>query len=305
MEREGKELNEIARLASGIEEPRDYFAGKDWGELLLPREILCFTRSKQSQEKGWSSLSTKAKRYDQHRRFVLLTALQGRGQVGVETGLWNLDEGESILMFPHQSHYYAEIAEEFSWLFVTFELPVSFWPCLQVLRDSPRHLSSNLEGKLRSFLVQWMRSEGGASALAAANSLGAFLSELTESERVTAVGKESDLVRKVREKVQADLKENLSVKALSESLGVSGSYLRERFREGAGVSLGHFVRSVRLMEATRLLRDSSLSVREVAERSGFGSFTAFSRAFGQVYGTSPSVYRKSVARIERDVTLGE
>ena len=72
----------------------------------------------------------------------------------------------------------------------------------------------------------------------------------------------------------------------------SGSYLRERFRDEAGVSLGHFVRSVRLLRATHLLQDSDDGVGEIAKKCGFGSFTTFSRAFSQVYGMSPSEYRK-------------
>lgn len=288
-------LESIGELAQSLGEPENYFAGKDWSELILPNEVLCFLRSKQTEEDGWGAISTNSKRYDQHRRFVLLIALEGAGQVGVETSLWNLAPSEALVMFPHQAHYYAELADRFSWLFVTFDLPLAFWPEIQELRDSPRNLSEELLAKLDRFLKVWKEANGPQGALESSRILGEILLELASGERLQSLGQESDLVRKIRERVEANLKEDLSVKALADYLGVSGSYLREQFREGAGVSLGHFVRSVRLMQATRLLRDSSLSVREVAEQSGFGSFTAFSRAFGQVYGTSPSVYRKSVA----------
>lgn len=289
-------LESIGKLAQSLADPQDYFAGKDWSRLILPNEVLCFLRSKQSEEDGWGAISTNSKRYDQHRRFVLLVALDGAGQVGVETSLWNLAPSEALVMFPHQAHYYSELAEQFSWLFVTFDLPLAFWPEIQELRDSPRHLSGETLAKLSLFLKTWSDAMSAQGALEASRVLGEILLSLVTEKRLQSLGQETDLVRKIRERVESNLREDLSVKALADYLGVSGSYLREQFREGAGVSLGHFVRSVRLMQATRLLRDSSISVREVAEQSGFGSFTAFSRAFGQVYGTSPSVYRKSVAR---------
>ena len=62
------------------------------------------------------------------------------------------------------------------------------------------------------------------------------------------------------------------------------------------MSLGHFVRSVRLVQATHLLRRGTLGVGEIAKECGFGSFTTFSRAFSRVYGMSPSEYRKTVRR---------
>ena len=282
----------------GIADPEDYFAGKDWRELILPREVLCFARRYESEADDWGSLTTKTKRYDQHRRFVLLVVSQGSGQVGVETSLWNLNAGEAILMFPHQAHYYAELAEKFSWLFITFELPLAFWAGIQELRDSPRRLSGEAQGDLNDFLKLWQSANDAGAALRASFSLGEILQRLLQAEPLKGLGEEAELVTRVRERVQENLQADLSVNALAKHLGVSGSRLREQFREGAGVSLGHFVRSVRLMQATKLLRDSDLSVGEVAEKSGFGSIAVFSRAFGQVYNASPSAYRKSVSNFE-------
>lgn len=290
------DLEAVEKIATQLSQPSDYFSGKDWGHLLLPQEVLCFLRKKQTDEEGWSAISTSSKRYDQHRRFVLLIALEGTGQVGVETSLWNMAPGVGLLLFPHQAHYYAELPERFSWLFVTYELPLVFWPAIQELRDSPRNLTAEIVPQIQNFLQIWQAAEDSMGALEAARLLGEILLSLVDCAPVNSLGIESDLVKSVRDRVEANLTADLSVKALADHLEVSGSYLREQFRKGAGISLGHFVRSMRLIAATRLLRESNLSVRQVAEQSGFGSFTAFSRAFGQVYGASPSVYRRTVAR---------
>tara|TARA_B100000809_G_scaffold154780_1_gene152075 strand:+ start:347 stop:751 length:405 start_codon:yes stop_codon:yes gene_type:complete len=114
---------ELIKWVKAIAEPGDYFKGIDWGSLCLPRNILCFSRQCQRDEnEGWSGISAQSGRYDQHSRFVLLVILDGAGRVGVETELWQFDEGEGVLMFPHQAHYYMELPKDFCWLFVTFEM---------------------------------------------------------------------------------------------------------------------------------------------------------------------------------------
>ena len=51
-----------------------------------------------------------------------------------------------------------------------------------------------------------------------------------------------------------------------------------------------FIRSIRMEQAARLLREEQLSVAEVAERTGFASAGYFSRLFQETYGCKPSEY---------------
>jgi AraC-like DNA-binding protein len=224
---------------------------------------------------------------------VLLLALEGSGRVGVETDVWQFHAGEGMLLFPHQVHYYMDLPDEFCWLFVTFELERDARSVLEELRDRPRTLTPGCLEKLETFLSTYETGASPEQALQASVDLGHVLGEFKQGEALTAVGAGAGTVSKVREFVFGHLADDLSVDAIAKEMGCSGSYLRERFREEAGISLGHFVRSVRLVQATQLLREGSLGVGEIAQQCGFGSFTTFSRAFSQVYGMSPSEYRKS------------
>ncbi len=296
-------MDRFGKILSKIAEPDDYYSGKDWVDLILPRQVLCFVRNQYTEEKveGANLLKAKANRYDQHRRFVLLIAKEGMGQVVIEKKLWKIGPGSAILMFPHQVHYYSDLEQEFTWLFITFNLPLAYWVGIQELRDSPRQFSESLGKELTDFVELWLAAKDSLDSLQASCQLGQILVSFLEAEPLKGMGKESELVRMIRDRVQEDLQADLSVNALAEHVGISGSRLREQFRQGVGVSLGHFVRSVRLMQATKLLRDSNLSVSEVAEQSGFTSIAVFSRAFGQVYNASPSAYRKAVTNFELNV----
>ena len=138
---DGGEQEFLARVRA-LPEPENYFEGIDWDSLCLPRNILCFSRQVEGGEgRDWSGISTSTGRYDQHSRFVLLLALEGAGRVGVEREVWPFAGGDGILMFPHQVHYYMDLAERFCWLFVTFELDRDARAVLEPLRDAPRRIS--------------------------------------------------------------------------------------------------------------------------------------------------------------------
>lgn len=277
----------------GLAEPVDYFHGLDWEGLCLPRNILSFSRRHPSHEvAGWSGISAESGRYDQHARFVLLLVLDGPGGVGVETEVWRLAPGDGILMFPHQVHYYMELPKSFCWLFVTFEMPREGWAGLGALRDQPRQVSGACRAELRHFLAAYERDHSPEGILQTSVALGRVLMSFAQGRPLEARGTDGGMLAKVREFVFSHLDGKLSVDTIATEVGCSGSYLRERFREDAGISLGHFVRSVRLVRATHLLQDGKQGVGDIARDCGFGSFTTFSRAFSQVYGMSPSEYRK-------------
>ena len=285
---------ELIKRVKAIAEPGDYFKGIDWGSLCLPRNILCFSRQCQRDEnEGWSGISAQSGRYDQHSRFVLLVILDGAGRVGVETELWQFDEGEGVLMFPHQAHYYMELPKDFCWLFVTFEMDGEERTVLDDLRDRPRAVTAACRKKLQTFLENYESGASAEKALQASVDLGHVLEEFKAGSLLKSVRSAGGTVSKVREYVFGHLAADLSVDAIASAMECSGSYLRERFREEAGISLGHFVRSIRLVKATELLREGTNGVGVIAQECGFGSFTTFSRAFSQVYGMSPSEYRKS------------
>ncbi|TDM09928.1 MAG: adenosine deaminase [Ideonella sp. MAG2] len=79
---------------------------------------------------------------------------------------------------------------------------------------------------------------------------------------------------------------------LAAHLGVSERHVRRLFEEVHGVSPLAWSTTQRLLWAKRLLTDTSLSVAQVAESSGFGSVRRFNAAWAQHYRLSPSALRR-------------
>ena len=85
--------------------------------------------------------------------------------------------------------------------------------------------------------------------------------------------------------------EALSLKCLSDKLGYSEYYISRKFREISGMQFKDYLRHRRLAFALKELRDTDNAILDIALKYGFSSHEAFTRAFKEAYGITPSEYR--------------
>ena len=82
--------------------------------------------------------------------------------------------------------------------------------------------------------------------------------------------------------------------ALAKFMGMSQRTLNRRFKLATGISPGRYVQQLRLEHACELLRDSNLSIAEVASAVGYIDTSYFSTLFRQHMAQPPTEYRQSV-----------
>lgn len=87
--------------------------------------------------------------------------------------------------------------------------------------------------------------------------------------------------------------EALSLKCLSDKSGYSEFYISRKFREISGLQFRDYLRQRRLAFALKELRDTQNGILDIAVKYGFSSHEAFTRAFKEAYGTTPSEYRQN------------
>jgi AraC-like DNA-binding protein len=85
-----------------------------------------------------------------------------------------------------------------------------------------------------------------------------------------------------------------TVEELARACNLSRSAFAARFADRVGKPPATYLAHVRLDAATALLRDSLLPVTLIAERVGYESEAAFSRAFKNRYGTPPARWRRDL-----------
>lgn len=86
--------------------------------------------------------------------------------------------------------------------------------------------------------------------------------------------------------------EYLSLTYFAEKHHVNPSYLSREFRRRFGVSFKQYLLAKRLSAAKGYLKYSAMSVREIAERTGFETTSYFVRIFRRAEGISPLAFRK-------------
>ncbi|MBD5512964.1 MAG: helix-turn-helix transcriptional regulator [Lachnospiraceae bacterium] len=87
--------------------------------------------------------------------------------------------------------------------------------------------------------------------------------------------------------------EALTLRLLSRRLGYSEFHTTRKFKEITGMQFREYLRSRRLAFALKEVRDSDKSLLDIAFDYGFSSHEAFTRAFKNAYGVTPSEYRKN------------
>lgn len=102
----------------------------------------------------------------------------------------------------------------------------------------------------------------------------------------------TQIVQEVASYMRCHLDERLTIDELSTRFGVSPTALKKEFRRLYGQPLHAWLQEQRLTQAARLLRESTMTVLEVAQEVGYSSTSQFSAAFVRRFGHTPGQYRR-------------
>lgn len=91
----------------------------------------------------------------------------------------------------------------------------------------------------------------------------------------------------------------ITLDRLSDHFHMSATQIKSSVRSVYGISLHSFIRIQKMQSAAKMLRDTGLSVLEIAGRYGYDNASKFAGAFKTVMGTTPKEYRNTP--IETDV----
>lgn len=105
------------------------------------------------------------------------------------------------------------------------------------------------------------------------------------------------IVRAAAATMRRNIEDPLPIHQIAAGLGLGRRALEVHFARYLGKTPRAAYRAIRLAEARRLAETSRLSVAEIATRCGYENASALTRAFRQVYGTSPTAIRAGSAAV--------
>ena len=99
-------------------------------------------------------------------------------------------------------------------------------------------------------------------------------------------------LQRVVEWIHENLEEEITVEGLAKIAGMKQAHLERRVKRVFKLSVGQFVRKVRIDLAARLLRSTELGIAEIALRCGYSEQSSLTRQFKSAVGCPPGEFRK-------------
>lgn len=287
-----QELSALAVRAAQLPTVIDYYSGWYDGSFQGADNVVLFSRT--------STLLRKPKkvRRDYHHRYVLLMALVGAGEMEVEGKPVFIQPGEALMLPPFVFHYYPTIKTPgLNWLFLTFDFPT----------PRPEHLTVNRyritseAASLLTSMIEWRVTVGDERPdKTARRSMALAATLLLERMAVTSYGSFSASESKsgnpepwlapVLRRIGDTTEPPPTLQELSDVANLSPSHLRAQFQKRFGISLGLYIRQLRVRQAISMVVSKNLTIGEAAMRSGFSSAYVFSRTAKTILGAPPKDY---------------
>ncbi|MBQ9860305.1 MAG: helix-turn-helix transcriptional regulator [Clostridia bacterium] len=101
-----------------------------------------------------------------------------------------------------------------------------------------------------------------------------------------------DTMEQVFSYCREHFREKLTRQTVAQALHISESHLSHLFCCKLKINFCHYINTLRINEACRLLTETDKSVIDIGEESGFSSLRSFNRVFIKHCGVTPTAYRK-------------
>ena len=124
-----------------------------------------------------------------------------------------------------------------------------------------------------------------------------FLDQLVQSSANRQEGRERRLrdfyIKEALVFIDRNYQRDISIEEIAAVCGLNRSYFGKVFREAVGESPQAYLLHYRMARAAQLLKETRLSIGEIARQVSYDNQLHFSRAFKNVHGVSPREYRSA------------
>lgn len=101
------------------------------------------------------------------------------------------------------------------------------------------------------------------------------------------------LIREIHDYLTEHMDRRITIDELAHLYPINPTTLKEVFKSVYGTSIAAHLKEHRLEKASQLLRETGLSVAEIARQVGYESQSKFTAAFKEQYGLLPTAYRRT------------
>lgn len=231
--------------------------------------------------------------------FAVVYVTHGRGEFDSQaTGLTSLAPGDAVLLFPGVWHRYRPRADS-GWGIYWVHFQGSLAERLQdrgiFAADRavvPVGLEDAVQFAFRGLLDAVRLETTGAAPVAAAKAIEILARLQANAAPDRAIPRLQEIVRQARLRLEEDPASLPAVESMIDSSGISRTHFFRTFKRQTGQSPYSYHLQFTIRRAGEMLRNSSLSVKQVAIALGFRNPYHFSKLFKKKTGMPPRDYRE-------------
>lgn len=244
--------------------------------------------------------------YHYHEFCKLLLLRTGRGSYTVEGQRYQLKAGDIVFIDRHAIHrpeFQAGVHYERYIIYISPDFldryAVAGCDLRSVFSARGGHVLRLEENASRRAFDQAARMERELSgesygaAVLAASVLVEMLIELARWQRSDStrcpqpLSPENTRIRDILRYIDGHLMEDISIDALAEQFYISKYHMMRLFRQEVGQTIHNYISDRRLLHARELIRGGHPAT-ESCFRSGFRSYSSFTRAYSKRFGSTPT-----------------
>lgn len=163
--------------------------------------------------------------------------------------------------------------------------PILHYLCIHLLREM-RDMDVMTQAQETAIWRQIDRNQGIRETLSVINKLVDLSLDSVMKKKTSDV-----LMLSAKDYIERNLSTELSIDALAEYLGISGSYFSMLFKQHFGETFVEYVTKQRMEMAKSLLALSDKSVTQIGQMVGYAERRYFTRVFSKYTGMLPSEFR--------------
>lgn len=225
---------------------------------------------------------------------ILLYCIDGCGIVEVENRTFDLHPHQAFCLPPGKHHrYYADSRTPWTifWIHFKGEAAVLYPPEEETVIEIHSEPSQNRIQTLFQMLFRVMdRNYTLGNFIYISQMTSTILSEIYFREKTDTNTPYDHHVTTVIRYMYQNLERTLTLQEISEEVRLSKSYLNSIFKSQTGHAPVDFFIRLKMQEACKLLKESTLYIYEVSIRVGYKDPYYFSRIFKKIVGVSPKEY---------------
>lgn len=234
--------------------------------------------------------------------YVLHFITDGYGYVEENGELKRLGPNDVFLVYRNQiSHYYADETNPWTYMWVGF-LGLKAPAYIRYAGFSSEKLIGHFENCLiiKSYIQQIItcRTYTVSNELKRNSALMEILALLIDNAKndlnFTHHSLKQEYIEQAKNYIDKNIDKNLSVNAISESIGINRSYLTRIFKEVLNIAPQEYIKQFRINRGALLLQNPNTKIAVVARSVGYSDSMTFSKLFKAYKGMTPTEYRQMI-----------